>query len=69
MGVDEWVHDVDTDIANIIRELNKGFRPKNVTTAQRNALTNLYNGLIIFNTSTKKLNFYTGTAWEQITSA
>lgn len=69
MGADEWVHDVDTDLGNIIREINKGFRPQQVTTAQRDALTNLFNGKIIFNTSTNKLNVYTPGGWEQITSS
>lgn len=42
-----------------------------LTTTQRNALTgdDLYAGLVIFNTTTSKLNFYTGAAWEAVTSA
>lgn len=38
------------------------------TTDERDALTPTA-GLIILNTSTNKLNFYTGTGWEAITSA
>ena len=38
------------------------------TTAERDALSPVP-GQIIFNTTTGKLNFWTGTAWEAITSA
>jgi hypothetical protein len=38
------------------------------TTAERDKLTVL-KGTIILNTTTSKLNFYTGSAWEAITSA
>lgn len=69
MGADEWVKDVDADLSNIIRELNKGPRFAQVTTSQRNTLTNLYQGLVVFNTTTNKLNLYNGTSWEAITSA
>jgi hypothetical protein len=39
------------------------------TTTTRDALTGVIAGSIILNTTTSKLNFYTGTAWEAITSA
>ena len=39
-----------------------------LTTTQRDALTAV-EGMIIFNTTTNKLNFYTGAAWEAVTSA
>jgi len=41
------------------------------TTAQRDAIECLYDGLTIYNTTTKKLNFYDGTAtaWKAVTSA
>jgi hypothetical protein len=38
------------------------------TTAERNALEAVQ-GQIIYNTTTGKLNFYTGSAWEAVTSA
>lgn len=38
------------------------------TTAERNALT-ATRGQIVFNTTTNKLNFWNGTAWEAVTSA
>ena len=42
--------------------------PPNLTTTQRGDYT-AQAGEIIFNTTTGKLNFWTGTAWEAITSA
>ena len=38
------------------------------TTATRDALTGVIAGSIILNTTTSKLNFYTGSAWEAVTS-
>lgn len=47
-----------------------GFNLVGMTTTARDALAgaDLVAGTIIFNTTTKKLNFYTGTAWEAVTS-
>lgn len=39
-----------------------------LTTTERNATTPVA-GSIIYNSTTNKLNFYNGTAWEQVTSA
>ena len=47
---------------------SKGFLPPRMTTTQRDAITSVPAGLMIYNTTTNKLNVYT-TAWEQITSA
>jgi len=38
------------------------------TTTVRDALTGVPEGLIIYNSTTKKLNFYNGSAWAAITS-
>jgi hypothetical protein len=46
----------------------RGFLPPKMTTAQRNAITNLTSGLMVYNTTTNKLNFYNGSAWEAVTS-
>lgn len=40
-----------------------------VTTTQRDALTNTVAGALVYNSSTNKLNFYTGSAWEVVTSS
>jgi hypothetical protein len=47
----------------------RGFLPPRMTTAQRDAITSVPAGLMIYNTSTNKLNFYNGSAWEAVTSA
>lgn len=46
----------------------KGFLPPRMTTTQRNAISSPAAGLMIYNTTTNKLNVYT-TTWEQVTSA
>jgi hypothetical protein len=46
-----------------------GFLPPRMTTAQRDAITSVPAGLMIYNTTTNKLNFYNGSAWEAVTSA
>lgn len=38
------------------------------TTTERDALTGMAAGTLIFNSTTSKLNFYTGSAWAVITS-
>jgi len=45
-----------------------GLAAKNMTTGQRDAMVSPAPGLIIFNTTTSKLNVYTGSAWQVITS-
>jgi len=45
----------------------KGFLPPRMTTTQRNAIASPAEGLMIYNTTTAKLNVFT-TAWEAITS-
>lgn len=51
-------------------QAQKNLIPK-LTTTQRNALSgaDLFEGLVISNTTTHKLNVYTGSAWEAVTSA
>ena len=41
---------------------------KSYTTAERDYLI-AQSGMLIFNSTTNKLNIYTGSVWEQITSA
>ena len=47
----------------------KGFLPPRMTTTERNAITSPVAGLMVYNTTTNKLNFYNGSAWEAVTSA
>ena len=50
-----------------ISSTTKGFLPPRMTTTERNAISSPAAGLMIYNTTTNKLNVYT-TAWEAITS-
>ena len=43
------------------------FYPPVVTTTQRNAMT-VTQGAIVYNSTTKKLNFHNGTGWAVVTS-
>jgi len=61
-----------TDVPSAILALSsttRGFRLPVMTTAQRDAISAPAEGIMIFNTTTNKLNFYTGAAWEAVTSA
>ena len=59
---------VDPSAALEIDSTTKGFLPPRMTTVQRNAITSPAEGLLIYNTSTQKINFYNGTLWEENTS-
>jgi hypothetical protein len=50
-----------------IGSTTRGFLPPRMTTTERNAIASPAAGLMIYNTTTAKLNVYT-TAWEAITS-
>ena len=41
----------------------------NFTTTERDALTNVQDGTMLYNTTTNKANLYANGAWEEITSA
>lgn len=60
---------IQSTAADIIA-MQKNIIPR-LTTTQRDALsgTSLYNGLLIFNTTTNKLNMKGASAWEVVTSA
>jgi len=44
------------------------FLPPRMTTTQRNLITPVPTGAVIYNTTTNKLNVYTGAGWEAVTS-
>jgi hypothetical protein len=48
--------------------LDNVLKLKSLTTTQRNALT-ASAGMIIFNSTTSKINVYSGSAWEEVTSS
>lgn len=52
-----------------VASTTKGFLPPRMTTTQRNAIATPAAGLMIYNTTTGKLNLYNGAAWEAVTSA
>lgn len=56
-------------VSGVIKLNGIGFMPPQLTTAARDALVSPPQGLCIYNTTTKKLNFYNGVTWEQVTSA
>lgn len=47
----------------------KGLRLPLCTTTQRDAIASPGAGLMVYNSTTNKLNFYNGSAWEAVTSA
>lgn len=51
-----------------ITSTTQGVLLPRMTTTQRDAISSPARGLIIYNTTTNKLNFYNGTAWEAVTS-
>lgn len=52
-----------------VNSTTQGFLPPRMTGTQRDAITSPETGLMVYNTTTNKLNVYTGAAWEAITSA
>lgn len=49
-----------------LRTQNRGFLPPRLTTAQRDSIVQPAAGLLVFNTQTNCLNFYTGTFWSEV---
>ena len=45
------------------------FYPPVVTTTQRNSISGMTKGAMVFNSSTNKLNVYNGSGWEAVTSS
>jgi hypothetical protein len=52
-----------------MQSTTQGFLPPRMTTTQRNAINSPPEGLVIYNLTTHKLNVFTGSVWEQVTSA
>ena len=51
-----------------VTSTTRGFLPPRMTTVQRDAITSVPAGLMVYNTTTNKLNFYNGSAWEAVSS-
>ena len=45
------------------------FYPPVVTTSQRNSISGMTKGAMVFNSTTNKLNVYNGSGWEVVTSS
>ncbi|MGG9960069.1 hypothetical protein [Ferruginibacter sp. SUN106] len=60
----QTVNPAQPDVSNT----NKGYLSSRMTTAQRDAIAKPVEGVMIYNTTTHKLNFFNGSAWEQVTS-
>lgn len=60
--------DVPSAILNV-NSTTKGFLPPVMSTTQRNAISAPATGLMIYNQTTGKINFYNGTSWQAVTSA
>ena len=52
-----------------VQTTTSGIRFPNMTTTQKNAMTGMQKGTVIFDTTLNKLCVYNGTAWQTITSA
>lgn len=53
---------------NNVPSTANGFIPTRITTAERNKIINPAEGLMIYNTTTHKVNVFTGKTWEEMTS-
>lgn len=58
-----------SNVAFQIDSTTKTFVLPRMSTTQRNAISSPLEGSMVYNTTTKKLNLYTGSAWEAITSS
>lgn len=59
----------DSKAALTITSTTQGFLPPRMTGTERDAISSPTAGLIVYNSTTNKLNFYNGSAWEVVTSA
>lgn len=51
-----------------VTSTTSGFLPPRMTTTQRGLISSPAAGLMIYNTTSNKLNFHNGTAWQEVTS-
>jgi hypothetical protein len=60
---------IDSSCLLQLASTTKGFRPPVMSTSQRNSISSPATGLIVYNTTTDKINFYNGTSWQAVTSS
>ncbi len=68
VSVWNWVVSPNTSAALDIQWTTKGFLPPRMTTAQRDAITSPAEWLLVYNTTTDKLNTYSWSAWQEVWS-
>jgi hypothetical protein len=56
----------DNSAALDIKSTTLGFLPPRLTTDQRNAVPSPATGLILYNTTTNRYNYYNGTQWKEV---
>ena len=61
--------DINVSASLEVKSTTKGLLLPRMTSTQRDAISNPASGLLIYNTTTNKLNFYAAAAWEAVTSA
>lgn len=59
---------LDVDVTSLAANSKKGFLPPRMTTTERNDIASPATGLLIYNTDTNILNYYTGSGWTVIAS-
>jgi hypothetical protein len=66
VGINESGAAADASAILDVSSTTQGFLPPRMTQSERDAITNPAAGLMIFNTSTNRLNYYNGTVWESM---
>lgn len=59
---------LDTTALLLLSSTTQGFLPPRMTTTQRDAISSPTEGLIVYNSTTHKINVRTASAWEAVTS-
>lgn len=52
-----------------LRSTTKGFQPPSMTSTQRDAITSVSSGLMVYDNTNDDLNYYNGTAWRRTVTA
>ena len=68
MGINTQASADSTSVLEL-KSTTQGFLPPRLTETQRDAISSPATGLMIYNSTTNKLNFWSGSAWEAVTSA
>ena len=69
MGISSGAITPDASAILELRTTTKGLLTPRMTTTERDAISSPATGLIIYNTTTNKFNFYNGSGWTDFSSA